>query len=199
MKILGRTTLIIVALTILFSHSLADASEPTDQIKGTIDEIIAILKDPSLNGPEKSDQRRDRLREKMNERFTFAEMAKRSLGKHWREMNSEEREEFTAIFARLIENSYIGKIEGYTDEKILYENEMLRKGRAIVKTKIITKQGTDIPLDYRLINKQNGQWMVYDVVIEGVSLVRNYRTQFSKALRSSSYEDLVLTLKSKIE
>ena len=199
MKILGGMTLIIVALTILFSHSLADASEPTDQIKGTIDEIIAILKDPSLNGPEKSDQRRARLREKMKERFTFAEMAKRSLGKHWREMNGEEKEEFTAIFARLIENSYIGKIEGYTDEKILYENEMLRKGRAIVKTKIITKQGTDIPLDYRLINKQNGQWMVYDVVIEGVSLVRNYRTQFSKALRSSSYEELVRTLKSKIE
>jgi phospholipid transport system substrate-binding protein len=199
MKILGRTTLIIVALTILFSHSLADASEPTDQIKGTIDEIIAILKDPSLNGPEKSDQRRARLREKMKERFTFAEMAKRSLGKHWREMNGEEKEEFTAIFARLIENSYIGKIEGYTDEKILYEKEMLRKGRAIVKTKIITKQGTDIPLDYRLINRKGGEWMVYDVVIEGVSLVRNYRTQFSKALRSSSYEDLVLTLKSKIE
>ena len=199
MKILGGMTLIIVALTILFSHSLADASEPTDQIKGTIDEIIAILKDPSLNGPEKSDQRRARLREKMKERFTFAEMAKRSLGKQWREMNSEEREEFTAIFARLIENSYIGKIEGYTDEKVLYENEMLRKGRAIVKTKIITKQGTDIPLDYRLINKQSGQWMVYDVVIEGVSLVRNYRTQFSKALRSSSYEELVRTLKSKIE
>ncbi len=199
MKILGRTTLIIVALTILFSHSLADASEPTDQIKGTIDEIIAILKDPSLKGPEKSDQRRDKLREKMKERFTFAEMAKRSLGKHWREMNGEEKEEFTAIFARLIENSYIGKIEGYTDEKILYENEMLRKRIAIVKTKIITKQGTDIPLDYRLINKQSGEWMVYDVVIEGVSLVRNYRTQFSKALRSSSYEELVRTLKSKIE
>jgi phospholipid transport system substrate-binding protein len=199
MKILGRMTLIIVALTILFSHSLADASEPTDQIKGTIDEIIAILKDPSLNGPEKSDQRRARLREKMKERFTFAEMAKRSLGKHWREMNGEEKEEFTAIFARLIENSYIGKIEGYTDEKILYENEMLRKRIAIVKTKIITKKGTDIPLDYRLINRKGGEWMVYDVVIEGVSLVRNYRTQFSKALRSSSYEDLVLTLKSKIE
>ena len=199
MKIIGGMTLIIVALTILFSHSLADASEPTDQIKGTIDEIIAILKDPSLNGPEKSDQRRARLREKMKERFTFAEMAKRSLGKHWREMNGKEKEEFTAIFARLIENSYIGKIEGYTDEKILYENEMLRKGRAIVKTKIITKQGTDIPLDYRLINRKGGEWMVYDVVIEGVSLVRNYRTQFSKALRSSSYEELVRTLKSKIE
>jgi phospholipid transport system substrate-binding protein len=199
MKIIGRMTLIIVALTILFSHSLADASEPTDQLKGTIDEIIAILKDPSLKGPEKYEQRRARLREKMKERFTFAEMAKRSLGKHWREMNGEEKEEFTAIFARLIENSYIGKIEGYTDEKILYEKEMLRKGRAIVKTKIITKQGTDIPLDYRLINRKGGEWMVYDVVIEGVSLVRNYRTQFSKALRSSSYEDLVLTLKSKIE
>jgi phospholipid transport system substrate-binding protein len=199
MQIIGRMTLIIAALAILFSHSLADASEPTDQIKGTIDEIIAILKDPSLNGPEKSDQRRARLREKMKERFTFAEMAKRSLGKHWREMNGEEKEEFTSIFARLIENSYIGKIEGYTDEKILYENEMLRKGRAIVKTKIITKQGTDIPLDYRLINRKSGEWMVYDVVIEGVSLVRNYRTQFSKALRSSSYEELVRTLKSKIE
>ncbi len=191
--------IIIVALTILFSHSLADASEPTDQIKGTIDEIVAILKDPSLKGPEKSEQRRDKIREKMKERFTFTEMAKRSLGKHWREMNGEEKEEFTAIFARLIENSYIGKIEGYTDEKILYEKEMLRKRIAIVKTKIITKQGTDIPLDYRLINRQSGEWMVYDVVIEGVSLVRNYRTQFSKALRSSSYEELVRTLKSKIE
>ena len=115
----------------------------------------------------------------MKERFTFAEMAKRSLGKHWREMNGEEREEFTAIFARLIENSYIGKIEGYTEEKVLYEKELLRKRTAVVKTKIITNQGTDIPLDYRLINRKGGEWMVYDVVIEGVSLVRNYRTQFT--------------------
>ncbi|MCP3676193.1 MAG: ABC transporter substrate-binding protein [Deltaproteobacteria bacterium] len=199
MQRIGRMTLIIIALTTLFSQSLADASEPTDQLKATIDEVVTILRDPSLEGAEMADQRRARLRKKMKERFTFAEMAKRSLGKHWREMNSDEREEFTTIFARLIENSYIGKIEGYTDEKVLYEKEMLRKRTAIVKTKIITKQGTDIPLDYRLINRKGGEWMVYDVVIEGVSLVRNYRTQFSKALRSSSYEDLVEKLKSKIE
>ncbi|MFQ5586010.1 MAG: phospholipid-binding protein MlaC [Thermodesulfobacteriota bacterium] len=199
MKIIGRMSLIIVALTILFSHSLADASEPTDQVKGTIDEVIAILKDTSLKGPEKTEQRRDKLREKMKERFTFAEMAKRSLGKHWKERSTEEKKEFVALFARLIENSYIGKIEGYTDEKVLYENEILRKRTAVVKTKIITKKGTDIPLDYRLINTKNGQWMVYDVVIEGVSLVRNYRTQFSKEIRSSSYEELVRQLKSKTE
>ncbi|MFQ5329540.1 MAG: phospholipid-binding protein MlaC [Thermodesulfobacteriota bacterium] len=199
MKIIGRMTLIIVAMAILFSHSPSDASEPTDQLKGTIDEVVAILKDPSLKGPEKAERRREQIREKMKERFTFAEMAKRSLGKHWREMKGEEREEFTAIFARLIENSYIGKIEGYTNEKVFYEKEMIRKGRAVVKTKIVTIRGTDIPLDYRLINRKGGGWMVYDVVIEGVSLVRNYRSQFSKALRSSSYEELVSTLKSKIE
>lgn len=199
MKMIGKITLAVVVVCVLLFHSPAYASEPTDQLKGTIDDIIAILKDPSLKGTEVSYQRRSRIREKMKERFTFAEMAKRSLGKHWRGMSGEQRGEFTAVFARLIENSYIGKIEGYTDEKVLYEKEMIRKGRAVVKTKIVTKQGTDIPLDYRLINRHGGEWMVYDIVIEGVSLVRNYRSQFSKALRSSSYEDLVNKLKSKIE
>jgi len=199
MKRIGIVTLAVVAVCVILCSSPVYASEPTDQLRGTIDDIIAILKDPSLKGDDLSEQRRGRIREKMEERFTFAEMAKRSLGKHWREMSGEQRREFTSIFARLIENSYIGKIEGYTDEKVFYEKEMVRKRSAVVKTKIVTKQGTDIPLDYRLISRSGGEWKVYDVVIEGVSLVRNYRSQFSKTLRSSSYEELVNKLKSKIE
>jgi len=199
MKRVITAALAIAATGILLFPALAAASAATDQLKASIDGVISILSDPSLKKPEMAAKRREKIREKIEERFSFHEMAKRSLGKEWRARSTEERQEFVVIFGQLIQNSYVEKIEGYSDEKVLYENEVLRKRTAVVKTRIITKEGTDIPLDYRLIEKPAGTWMVYDVIIEGISLVRNYRTQFSSELRSSSYENLVNKLKSKVQ
>jgi phospholipid transport system substrate-binding protein len=164
----------------------------------TIDEIIEIINDPSLKGPDKKEDRRDKIREKIQKRFNFEEMAKRALGKHWRKRSDEEKKEFVKLFGRLIENSYIGKMERYTDEKVLYGKEIMKKKASEVRTKIITKKGTEVPINYRLL-KREGEWMIYDVIIEGISLVRNYRTQFSKVLRLSPFEELIKQLKEKTE
>ncbi|MER3423332.1 MAG: hypothetical protein C4293_09015 [Nitrospiraceae bacterium] len=124
-------------------------------------------------------------------------MAKRSLGAQWSKLNDNQRQEFVGLFRQLLTNSYIGKIEGYSGEQIHYLNERLQDGYAEVRTKVSSGKA-EIPLDYRLLNK-SGDWRVYDVVVDGVSLVSNYRGQFAKVLRTSSYEDLVEKLRNKSE
>ncbi len=137
------------------------------------------------------------MRVRIQERFSFEDMAKRSLGKHWKKRNDSEKKEFVKLFGTMIENSYLGKLEGYTNEVVRYEQEINKKTAIEVRTKIVTTKGTEIPINYRLLSRK-GQWMVYDVIIEGVSLVRNYRTQFSQVLRSSPFEELVAQLNKKI-
>ncbi len=178
--------------------SLVRGSEATDQVKVAIDEVLEVLKDPALKGPEKKVERRDKIRGLIQKLFSFEDMAKRSLGKHWRKRTDEEKEEFVKVFGRLIENSYIGKLEAYTNEKVLYEQEIMKKKAVEVRTKVVTKKGTEIPINYRLLQRK-GRWVVYDVVIEGVSLVRNYRTQFGTALRASPFEELVAQLRQKAQ
>jgi phospholipid transport system substrate-binding protein len=174
----------------------ARGGEVTDQVKQTVDKVIAILKDPSLQGPEQKEKRRMAIRNAVGERFDFTEMAKRSLARHWAKRSAAEQKEFVQTFSALVENSYASNIEGYTDEKVVYTGESLDGNYAEVKTKIVTAKN-EIPIDYRLL-KVNAEWMVYDVVIEGVSLVNNYRTQFNKIIGQSSYEDLVQKMKAKL-
>ncbi len=194
-----RIFAILLGACILFQGSLIQASEITDQLKDTIDSVIALLRDPALKGPEKKDERRARIREAVRERFSFPEMARRSLGRHWRNRTDEERKEFVKLFSSLIENSYIGRIEDYSDEEVLFLNEKVIKNKAEVKTRIVSGAGTEIPINYRLFKDRSGRWLVYDVVVEGVSLVRNYRTQFDRTIRSLSYEGLVKEIRSKVE
>ncbi len=193
-----KTTVILAALCLLLSASNGLAAGATDQMRGTIEKILSVLQDSSLKGPSKEAERRTKIREAIGKRFDFTEMAKRSLGKHWRNRSDAERKEFSALFADLIEGSYIEKIENYSDEKVLYEDEQIRKNKSKVKTKIISSKGTEISVQYKLLNRNDGYWRVYDVVVEGVSLVSNYRTQFGKALSSSPYSELVEKLRSKV-
>ena len=130
--------------------------------------------------------------------FNFEEIAKRALARHWRKRTDKEKKEFTALFSNFLEGSYIGKIEAYTDEEVVYVGEKVDKGRAVVKTKVISK-GIETPIHYRLLKGKGSEWMVYDVVIEGVSFVRNYRTQFNEVIKKSSYEELVKRLRSKVK
>lgn len=191
--------LLLVSFLFLSTMSVsAYAGDPTNLMKQTIDKVIEILKNKELKNPEKANERRAAIRKVVGERFDFEEMAKRSLALHWKKRTPEERNEFVPLFSDLLERSYIKKIESYTDEKILYTDEKIDGEYAVVDTQIITKRNVKTPIEYRLLNK-NGKWEVYDVVIEGVSLVNNYRNQFNKIIRRDSYEELVKRMKNKQE
>ncbi len=138
------------------------------------------------------------LRKVINERFSFAKMSQLSLGRHWKKRSDEEKKVFIDLFGQLLEETYISKIEAYTDEKVIFVKEYVKKKKAQINTKIVT-QTIEIPIDYRMYNAKDGFWLVYDLVIEGVSLVGNYRSQFDQMLQKDSYEKLVEELKKKVD
>ena len=186
----------VTCLVTLWSAGAAAAGLATDQLKGAIDRVIKTLEDPVLKGETKMAERRLAIRKIANDIFDWGEIARRSLARHWQPLSDEQRTEFVGLFSELLERSYISKIELYGGEKILYTNERMDGDYGTVTTKIITKNGTEVPVDYRMA-KRGDRWMVYDVNIEGVSLVSNYRTQFNKIIQTASYGDLVTKLKTK--
>ena len=173
-----------------------NAGVVTDQMKQTVEGVIAVLTDPTLKSPGHEAERRSALRNIIQERFDFAEMAKRSLARHWRRLRPEEQDEFVKIFSDLLEKSYVSKLESYTNEQIEYVGELVDGDYAEVKTRVVTAQN-EIPVDYRLL-RNGDQWKVYDVVIEGVSLINNYRAQFNRIIGQSSYKRLVQKMKAKL-
>ncbi len=174
---------------------IARGGEPTEQVKQTVDQVIAILKDSSLKA--QKEKREAAIREAVAPRFDFTEMARRSLARHWAKRTPEEQKDFVKLFSALVENSYASNLESYTNEEVIYIDESIDGNYAEVKTKIVGEK-TEIPIEYRLL-KEGDQWKVYDVVIEGVSLINNYRTQFNKIIGQSSYQNLVQKMKSKLE
>ncbi|HTN69780.1 MAG TPA: ABC transporter substrate-binding protein [Methylomirabilota bacterium] len=173
------------------------AGVPTDQVRSTVDRVLEILKNPKPASPAAKQERRNRLRQVIYPRFDFAEMAQRSLGASWRRITPSEQQEFVQLFTQLLEESYINNIEAYNGDKILYSGETQEQDYAEVNTKIVTKQGEQIAVDYRL-HKVDGDWKVYDVVIENISLVNNYRTQFSRLLVKSSFPELLDRIRDKL-
>jgi len=153
-----------------------------------------VLKRVQSEGPEEG--RRAEVRRIAGKLFDFDETAKRALGPHWQRRTPEERQEFITLFTDLLESAYVTQIEKYDGEKIAYTGESVDGDQATVKTRIVTKQGSEVPVDYRLIHGAAG-WRVYDVVVEGVSLVGNYRAQFNKIIQTSSYQDLVKRMRAK--
>ena len=182
------------ALAVGLSVGPAAAGVPTDQLKGAVERVLKTLDDPALKGNQ--NDRRAAVRKIANEIFDFSEIAKRSLARHWQPLSEAQRTEFVSLFADLLERSYISKIETYGGEKIQYTAERADGDLATVSTRIVTKNGTEVPVDYRLL-KRGDRWLVYDVSIEGVSLVSNYRTQFNKIIQTASYEDLVKKMKAR--
>jgi len=166
-----------------------------DNVKKTVDEVCFIVADNNLK--KNDQQRRQALKKCISGIFNYSEMAKLTLGKHWNQRTQAERTQFTDIFATLLDNSYLSKIESYNNEKIVYLKETIDGNYAEVKSKVITANRDEYSLDYRLLN-ENGKWMVYDVVIEGVSLVSNYRTQFSRIINNNGYNELIKKLQTKI-
>jgi phospholipid transport system substrate-binding protein len=188
----------VVFFLVLGVNALCLAGEPTEKIRQTTDKILSIVTDLSLKDPSKAKEREKLIRRAVDERFDWEEMARRSLATHWAKRTAEERKEFVRLFADLLERTYMRKVEDYSGEKVLYEGETKDGDYVKVKVKIVTKKNKDIPVEYRL-KKEGNDWFIYDVSIEGVSLVNNYRTQFNNIIVQSSYENLVKKLRDKVE
>lgn len=170
---------------------------PAGQIRGTIDNVIAILKRTDPRPAERPEQRRALLRRQISAAFDFEEMSKRSLGLEWRRRTPDEREAFVRLFTQLLENAYLGKIEAYRGEEVRYVGETIDPPYAVVRTAVVTSRGQEIPIAYRML-RGGDRWRVYDVTIEGVSLVNNYRSQFNAILRKSSFSEMMDRLRDTI-
>ena len=176
--------------------SNALAGPVTDQLKVGIERVLKTITDPALQGPGRADERRRALREITDPMFDWTEMAKRALGRHWHTRTEAERQEFVPLFHNLLARTYVTRIERYDGEQITYTGESIEGDQAIVRTKVLDKTSRELPVEYRMVRAPNGRWTIYDVLIEGVSLVANYRSQFDQIIRTASYERLVAKLKS---
>jgi phospholipid transport system substrate-binding protein len=188
----------VVFLLVLGVSAPCFAGEPTEKIRQTTDKVLSIVTNPSLKDASKGQEREKLIRRAVDERFDWEEMARRSLATHWAKRTAEERKEFVHLFSDLLERTYMRKVEDYSGEKVLYEGETKDGDYAKVNVKIVTKKNRDIPVEYRL-KKEGNDWLIYDVLIEGVSLVNNYRTQFKSIILQSSYENLIKRLRNKVE
>ncbi|MEA5114013.1 MAG: ABC transporter substrate-binding protein [Geobacteraceae bacterium] len=181
-----------------FLAGQAFAGAVTDDVKKTVDQVVNIVSNPDFKKSRNESKKRAALKSAISRMFDYGEMAKRSMGVNWKARTKAEQKEFVGLFSTLLENSYAGKIESYNNEKIVYNGETVNGTYAEVKSRVITAKRDEFTLDYRLM-RQGNRWMVYDVVIEGVSLVSNYRSQFNKIIVSQGYGELVKKLRSKSE
>jgi phospholipid transport system substrate-binding protein len=190
----------ILCLAVLFLVSvpqgiMAQPLSITNDLKQTINQVIEIMQDEKLKAD--PDTRRNILRTTIDQRFNFEQMAVRALAKNWGPRSPEERAEFIKIFRKILERTYANKIENFGNGEIRYLDEVIKGKFAMVKTKV-QQHGKFVRLDYKLIN-ENGNWKVYDFIISGVSMIRNYRSQFSKTLEGKSFKELMESLEQSVD
>jgi phospholipid transport system substrate-binding protein len=185
----------VFTLCLAFSR-FAQAGEPLEVVRTAVDKAVQILKDPKLQSQDKKKERVERLREALNPIFDYEEMAKRALGTHWRRRTPVEQEEFVKLFRDFLERIYSDKVDLYGGEKVRFGREVIDKDFAQVESTIIKPKGEELAVIYKL-RQLNGQWKVYDAVVENISIVNNYRSQFDRIISSSSYEELVKRLQEK--
>ena len=162
--------------------------EPTEQVRATVQTVLALLRNNPSHGIE------EELRQAIEERFDFAEMAKRSLGSHWRRLTPAQEQEFVRLFTNLLEKKYLGEIAAYENEKIVFTNERQDGQYAVVESQVVPEGGEAISLDYKL-HRRGAEWKIYDVAIEDISLVNNYRSQFNRVIARNSLVDLMERLR----
>ncbi|MBI2154417.1 MAG: ABC transporter substrate-binding protein [Candidatus Rokubacteria bacterium] len=170
------------------------AGAPTDQARRYTDQVLKVLGDPAL----KEAERRTAVRKVAEQMFDMSETAKRALGRHWQSRTPSEREEFTRLFADLLENTYLSKIGLYSGERVSYVGESIDGDFAIVRAKILRRQGAEVPVEARML-RRGDRWYIYDLSVEGISLINNYRSQFNAIIQKSSYEQLVQRLRASRE
>jgi phospholipid transport system substrate-binding protein len=190
---------LILAFLVMLSFSFkANAAKPLETIQNKVNKVLEVLRDPALKGESNKEAKEKKIWDIAEDIFDFDELSKRTLGRDWRKLNEGQQKEFSELFSKILGGVYLDRIVAYTDEKVVFDKEsMLSEDKAEVQSKIITASA-EIPLNYRMINV-NGNWRVYDVVIEGVSMVQNYRTQFRDILKNKTPEDLLQILREKAE
>jgi phospholipid transport system substrate-binding protein len=191
-------TMFLLSAVWLSALGLATAGEPTDLVRQITDQVLKILEDPQFQAPNRHAEREERLHKIAEQVFDWQEMARRALAVHWRERAPQEQQEFVRLFRDLVEGTYINRLESSIQEKgeIQYVGEQVDGSRAAVKTNVVTRRNQQVPIEYRL-QKADGRWLIYDVLVEGISLVNNYRSQFNRIITSSSYNDLVQKMKNR--
>lgn len=194
-----NNVILVVCITscfFVFGSSILFAGDPGKLVMETIDKGLVVLKEPSLKGNDKVNERRQKLWETISPIFNFEEMSKRALSQHWKKRSDEEKKEFVGLFTNILKDAYIGKTDAYSGEKVILIKERVDKEYATVQTKFILNTGSELVVDYNMLNN-SGEWKIYDVIIEGVSLVNNYRSQFNSILIKSTYNELVQRIKEK--
>lgn len=195
----GKSTavyLILASILVLVRPPSAIGGVPTDQVRATVDRVLAILQDPTFKPKSKFTERRELLRSVISARFDFAEMARRSLGAEWRRLTLAQQQEFVELFTDLLRDAYVADFESYKGETVKYTRETQEERFAVVQTILRSPEGNEYSIEYRL-QLVDREWKVYDVVIENVSIVNNYRSQFARVINKSSYEGLIRTMKEK--
>ncbi|PLX81378.1 MAG: toluene tolerance protein [Desulfuromonas sp.] len=183
---------VMLVLTAVPALGQGENPSPTAQVKETVDQVLDVLRNSGLEG----EARRQQLSRLVRARFEFSIMSQRTLGKFWQSASADEQRRFVDLFTDLLETSYIGRVEAYSDEQVLYSGERLAGDRAEVSTRVRNASG-DIPIDYRLV-LIGGQWLVYDVIVEDVSLIKNYRSSYAEIVRSEGFSGLFARMEEKI-
>jgi phospholipid transport system substrate-binding protein len=192
MDTFARISLIVVL--VLSAATYSWAGPPTDQVRAYTDQVLKVLQSQALTLP----ARRAAVGQIASEAFAVSETAQRALGVHWQQRTPAEREEFVKLFANLLEQTYVSRIDQYGGERIAYLGEQIDGDRAIVRARIETRDGIEVlPVESRLLLKDN-RWFIYDIVIANMSLISNYRAQFERVIRTASFEDLVRRLQGRI-
>jgi phospholipid transport system substrate-binding protein len=189
------STMAAIALFCIIPAHATSSESPTEVVRATLTDVIRILEDPKLKDPAKLMPRRHMLEDIIAGRFDYAEMSKRALAAYWTPLTNEQRNEFVDLFKAFLSDRYAEKIEGYSGEQVAYLSERIEGHYAEVRTELRSSK-VEIPMDYRLVNKA-GRWHAYDIIVDGVSLVKNYRSQFTSIIRSSSYDELVRRLRNR--
>lgn len=189
-----RSALALAALILIAAP--ADAGAPTEELRQYTDAVIKVLEDPTLKAEDKKPERRAAVRRLAREVFDVNETARRALGPHWQQRTAAERQEFVQLFAELLEGTYISKIDLFGGERLRFTDEKVDGEHAVVRAKVLTKTNAEVPVEARMLNK-DGRWLMYDVTIENVSLVANYRSQFDRIIRTASYDELVKRLRTR--
>ena len=188
--------LIGIALSLLLATSFLWGGEPTERIRASVDTGLQVVNDPRLQSADKKKERNDRLREIVYSLFDFHEMGKRSLGSYWRKLTPQQQQEFVPAFRDFLEKIYADRVDLYNGQKAIFLKEVVDRDYAEVYSKIVNKKGTEIAVIYKM-RRADGGWKVYDVAVENISLVNNYRAQFSRLMANSSFEELMKKMKEK--
>jgi phospholipid transport system substrate-binding protein len=191
-----RLLILVFIIMVMLVPVSAHAGAPIETVRGHVDKVLDVLRDSSMKGSSAEKIKKDRIRLISEKMFDYTELSRRTLGQNWNKFKADQQQEFIELYKSILEGAYIDRIMSYTDEKIIFAKEnQLSEKTVEIQTTIVTKKA-DIPINYRVIQK-GGEWRVYDVIIEGVSLISNYRTQFAQILGNKSPEGLLDTLRKK--